>query len=272
MSSGLLTGYVDPLSGAKVAPERIDMGVDYRGSGPLLAIGDAIVTQVNPGWGGWGGHYIQYQLTSGVLTGQYVYYAEGVTPNVKVGQNVKAGDVIANMIPHWPTGIEMGWGSPATNSAYAAVSGGGYKENALTAAGQSFSDLVKQLGGPAGLAEGRTPTGTAPKLTAAGQAAAQGQLTPGSVIDPLAAASGAATALTGAASAGAGAATGAVGAAAGSAADAVTGAISSAFSSLFDSIVSHAKYAALLFLVIIAGFVLMAQGANRSTHATQGAQ
>jgi hypothetical protein len=40
-------GYVNPLAKAHVQPERIDMGVDYAGTGQLVAIGNARVTQVN---------------------------------------------------------------------------------------------------------------------------------------------------------------------------------------------------------------------------------
>lgn len=156
------SGYRNPLAGAKVTPERIDQGVDYAGTGTLAAIGAGVITKVvNGPSSGWPGNYLEYQITDGPLKGQNVYYAEGVTPTVTVGQRVNAGDVIANLIPGWHSGVELGFASGVGTSSYAAQHGG-YTEGDLTAAGQQFSDLIAQLGGPAGLAEGRTPKGAGP--------------------------------------------------------------------------------------------------------------
>lgn len=176
--TGLAFPYVNPLEQAKVTPERIDMGVDYAGTGSYVALGDGIVTQVNPG--GWGkyGNYLEYQLTSGPRQGLYVYVAEGVTPTVQVGEKVRAGQVIANLIPGWPSGTETGFGSGKPNTTYAAASGGGYTEGQLTEAGQQFSDFIAQLGGPPGLAQGRKPTGTGPLDSSAASQAASAAAAP----------------------------------------------------------------------------------------------
>ncbi len=156
------SGYVNPLAGASVKAERIDQGVDYAGTGTLGALGPGVVTQVVKSGSGWeGGGYVEYKLTSGPYAGKSVYYAEGVTPTVSVGQTLAAGQPVATLIPGWPTGIELGWASgKGDQTSYAQAYGGGYGEGQMTAAGQAFSNLISSLGGPGGLAEGRQAVGT----------------------------------------------------------------------------------------------------------------
>jgi hypothetical protein len=156
------SGYVNPLANARVRAERIDQGVDYAGTGTLGAIGPGVVTQVVKSGSGWeGGGYVEYKLTAGPYAGKSIYYAEGVTPTVSVGQTLSPGQQVATIIPGWPTGMELGFAAGKANeTSYAQAYGGGYTENALTAAGQAFSNLVASLGGPAGLSEGRNVTGT----------------------------------------------------------------------------------------------------------------
>jgi hypothetical protein len=155
------SGYVNPLANAQVRPERIDQGVDYAGSGTLGALGPGVVTKVVQSGSGWeGGGFVEYKLTAGPYAGRYVFYAEGVTPTVQVGQTLTAGQPVATIIPGSSHGIEIGWGSGQGESAYASAHGGGYSEGQMTAAGKAFSDLIGSLGGPAGLAEGRQITGT----------------------------------------------------------------------------------------------------------------
>lgn len=153
-------GYTNPLQHAKVTPERIDMGVDYAGTGTYVAAGTAKVTQVNIG--GWGkfGNYIEYQLLDGPLAGHFIYYAEGVQPRVKVGDVVPAGAPIADLIPGFHSGTEVGWSSGKPNQSWASVHGG-YSEGQLTKAGAAFSDFLVALGAPAGTTGGRTPVGEA---------------------------------------------------------------------------------------------------------------
>jgi hypothetical protein len=161
-ASASASGYVNPLANAHVKAERIDQGVDYAGSGTLGAIGPGVVTQVVKSGSGWeGGGYVEYKLTAGPYAGHSVYYAEGVTPTVSVGQRLSPGQQVATIIPGWPTGMELGFAAGKANeTSYATAYGGGYSEGALTAAGQAFSNLIASLGGPAGLAEGRRVTGT----------------------------------------------------------------------------------------------------------------
>jgi hypothetical protein len=153
-------GYVNPLAGAAVKPERIDQGVDYAGSGTLAAIGTGRITDLAASDAGWPGAFIEYQLLDGADAGCYVYYAEGVIPadGLQVGQTVSAGQPLATIIPKWPTGIEVGWGAGRGTKAYAKVAGQWSatddQDNVASAAGRSFSALIAALGGPPGLDEG----------------------------------------------------------------------------------------------------------------------
>lgn len=142
------SGYVNPLAHASVTPERIDMGVDYAGTGTLGAIGQGRVTYVGTSDTGWPGAFIEYQLLNGPDAGRYVYYAEGVRPAVSVGQVVQAGQAVAYLIPGWSTGIEIGWGAGIGTETLAEKLG---ERTFPTAAGESFSALIASLGGPPGI-------------------------------------------------------------------------------------------------------------------------
>src|SRR5262249_48098523 len=108
-----------PLSGSgyefpflSYAWGRIDMGVDFTGSGPINAIGNAKVLQVGaPGWpnGGAGpaGQGVLYKLLDGPRAGQIIYVYEGVTPTVRAGDTVVAGQRIATFFPG--SSIEIGF-------------------------------------------------------------------------------------------------------------------------------------------------------------------
>lgn len=172
---------VNPLEHAKVRPERIDQGVDYAGTGSLVAIARGVVTKVLGSGSGWPGNYIEYQVTDkgSPLYGQSIYYAEGVNPTVKVGQVLNAGDPVANLIPGWSTGIELGYASGVGSQSYAGAHGG-YQEGHSTAAGEAFSKLVAGLGGPAGTSQGGTVLGSAPQGASKqlGQLAGTSQSTP----------------------------------------------------------------------------------------------
>jgi hypothetical protein len=143
-----------------VTPERIDMGVDYAGSGTLAAIGIAKVTYVATAANGWPGAFIEYRLLDGLDAGCYVYYAEGVTPaaGLRVGETVAAGQPVASIIRSWETGIEIGWGSGIGTGTYAEKnhqwSAASDADNAPSAAGKVFSALIASLGGPPGKVEG----------------------------------------------------------------------------------------------------------------------
>jgi len=98
-----------------------DQGVDYRGSGRVTALADAVVTRVDQksswiGAGGKGtGAIVSYRILSGPHAGRNVYVAENITPHVRVGQRVAAGQPIATAHGSFPY-TESGWadanGSP----------------------------------------------------------------------------------------------------------------------------------------------------------------
>ncbi len=96
--------YVNPFrASTSITPARIDMGVDYAGTGTIQALGDATVTYAQQGGTGWGpfsctGGYagaIVYRLTDGPDQGRYIYLTEGIIPTVHTGQQLTAGQPIA---------------------------------------------------------------------------------------------------------------------------------------------------------------------------------
>jgi hypothetical protein len=151
-------GFTNPI-GKGLTGERIDMGVDYGGSGPLYALGPGTITATaNSGWPG--GTFICIHLDEG----HYVYYAEDITPLVSVGQRVKAGDHIG-YATGGGSGIEVGWAAPPGTGATMAASLGqqakhGDAGSVSTACGKSMSDLIASLGGPAGKLQGTTVSGS----------------------------------------------------------------------------------------------------------------
>lgn len=159
--------YGNPMrSVSGLIPERIDMGADFGGSGPVYALGKAVITNAmanSPGWPG--GGWITYQLTDGPAKGLVVYLAEDVTPTVQVGQDVTSSTVIANMY-NGGAGIESGWATADSSTAESqqpeagGVSGGGPFP---TAVGISFEDLLVTLGVPRSPFNGSaTPFGVLP--------------------------------------------------------------------------------------------------------------
>ena len=183
--------WVNPLEHAKVRPERIDQGVDYAGTGYLVAVTHATVTKVVPApASGWPGYFIEYQITTpGQLRGAYVYYAEGVRPNVRVGQILAPGEKVATLIPGWYSGIELGFGSGAGTTSYYGYHDGAYRDGTATRPGLAWDVLVRRLGGPGGIVEGAV-VGKYPEYFQGGQLSGeitqqtyQG-ITPGNALGP----------------------------------------------------------------------------------------
>jgi hypothetical protein len=146
-------------------PQRIDMGVDFAGAGPVYALGDAVITNAQGDSAGWpGGGWITYRMTSGPATGLSVFLAEDVRPTVQVGDKVTSSTVIANMSDSGD-GIEFGWAQPSgvsTESQLAeagGISGGGPFPTII---GLNFDDLLIALGAPAAYNHGDTPHGLLP--------------------------------------------------------------------------------------------------------------
>jgi hypothetical protein len=149
--------YVNPLARVgNLQPKRIDEGVDYAGAGPLLALGSGVIRVTSEG--GWpGGTFIALQLDKGQLAGRIIYYAENVTPTVRVGQHVNAGDVVGVLHDAYPN-LEIGWGGGGTMGGTIgdalARSNGGDREGVSTAVGVNFNQVLVLLGAPGGIQQG----------------------------------------------------------------------------------------------------------------------
>lgn len=178
--------FVNPI-GPGLVPGRVDMGVDYSGTGPLYALGAGTITSTkNSGWPG--GTFIGLKLDG---SNQYIYYAENIIPHVTVGQHVNAGQLIGTAVGTSPF-IEVGFAAPpGTGNAMAAASG----QNAAglaagdpgafpTGWGVAMSNLIQSLGGPAGNVHGTvqgsvpvisSPSGSSVPVSSAGLTAATAQ-------------------------------------------------------------------------------------------------
>jgi murein DD-endopeptidase MepM/ murein hydrolase activator NlpD len=158
--------YRNPLRNVSgLVAERVDMGADFAGSGPVYALGDGVVTHATGSSGGWpGGGWITYRLTDGPDAGLMVYVAEDVKPAVQVGQRVTSSTVIADMF-NGGDGIETGWAMPDGASAESqlpaagGISGGGPFPTMI---GLSFEGLLQSLGVPAGNNRGQSGFGALP--------------------------------------------------------------------------------------------------------------
>jgi hypothetical protein len=146
------TVYLNPFRAVTgLQAQRIDMGADFGGAGPVYALGNAVITNAisnSPGWPG--GGWITYRLTNGPAAGLMVYLAEDVTPTVQVGQHVTSSTVIANMT-NSGAGIETGWAMPDGSSAESQlpVAGGISGQGPFPAAvGSNFEKLLVALGVP----------------------------------------------------------------------------------------------------------------------------
>ena len=151
-----VAGMRNPLRAIRgLVPERIDMGVDYAGTGPIYAIGPGVITHTDPsGWPGTA--FINERLTGTPYAGKYIYFSEGIIPRVRVGQRVGVNDVIGQMTG----GIEAGWASgvgAGTMAAQAGQAAGGSDPGAnLSAYGANFNQLMIALGVPSGTGGGRS--------------------------------------------------------------------------------------------------------------------
>jgi hypothetical protein len=158
--------YRNPLRAvASLALERIDMGVDFGGSGPVYALGDAVVTNADANNAGWpGGGWITYKLTDGPAKGLMVYLAEDVKPTVQVGQKVTSSTVIGDML-NGGAGIETGWARSDASSAESQLAEAGSISGQgpfPTEVGLNFEELLQALGVPAAPNRNDTPHGELP--------------------------------------------------------------------------------------------------------------
>lgn len=146
--------------GAGLVQGRVDQGVDYSGSGPLYALGDGTIVNLNnPGWPN--NTFVVLKLNQAVNGQQYVYYAEDLTPSVSMGQQVKAGQQIG-MANGGSSGIELGFANPNLGQAAAA---GQFTGNNATTLGQDFLNLIKNAGGSNSTGTSGSTSSTAPTST-----------------------------------------------------------------------------------------------------------
>jgi murein DD-endopeptidase MepM/ murein hydrolase activator NlpD len=158
--------YNNPLRAISgLIPERIDQGVDFEGTGPIYALGDAVITNATATDYGWpGGGWITYRLTNGPAAGLTVFLAEDVTPTVSVGDHVTSDTVIAKMYDGG-AGIETGWATADGSTAASQLSeAGGISGDGPfpTEIGMNFEELLQALGVPAGNNRSDTPYGKRP--------------------------------------------------------------------------------------------------------------
>jgi hypothetical protein len=158
--------YLNPLRAVTgLIPQRIDMGADFAGSGPVYPIGDAVITGATGSSSGWpGGGWLTYQLTDGPASGLVVYVAEDVRPTVAVGQKVTPTTEIASMFSG-TEGIETGWAMPDSASAESQLPEAGGIGGAgpfPTKVGVSFDALLQALGVPAAPNAGQAAYGVLP--------------------------------------------------------------------------------------------------------------
>lgn len=161
-----MANFKNPI-GPGLTPERVDMGVDFGGSGPLYALGHGVITQVYGlgGGSGWpGGGWIGLKLDDG----REMYYAEDISPSVHAGQTVNAGQLIGHATGG-SSGIEIGWASGQGTSTEAAALGQqklgqshGDPGAFPTAMGVDMAHLIHSVGGPLGIIKGAIQ-GTLPK-------------------------------------------------------------------------------------------------------------
>jgi len=179
--------YRNPLrSISGLIPERIDMGVDFGGSGPIYALGNAVITNAIGDSAGWpGGGWITYRLTDGPASGLMVYVAEDVKPNVRVGQHVSSSTVIANMFDGG-AGIETGWAQPNGNSAESQLPAAGSISGSgpfPARVGLNFEELLQVLGVTAANNRTQAAFGIVPRDYPTDWAAAMKHRRPGSTQD-----------------------------------------------------------------------------------------
>lgn len=169
--------YVNPMRAVPgLGVGRVDMGVDYSGSGPILAIGKARITFASNNdsgplscWGisCWpGGGVVVYKLLEGPFAGKSVYVAENVTATVHAGQIVRPGQTVAILHLGSPS-METGWAAGHGAETLAIERGhqctcgdpGGWS----AIEGQNFDRLLVWLGAPSGFLQATGPNQSMPR-------------------------------------------------------------------------------------------------------------
>jgi hypothetical protein len=108
------------LIGQRSAWNGIDMGVDFKGKGPIPMFSDGEIVRIvrtNSGWPGEGA-LIVVQCDKGPMARHPIYVAEDISiPNShKVGKRLQKGELLATATGSGKApGIELGWAGGAPN-------------------------------------------------------------------------------------------------------------------------------------------------------------
>ena len=154
--------YGNPLRGVKqLKPERIDMGVDYAGEGPVYALGEGVITSAGHAWRGAvgapvPGTWITERLTSGPLRGRQVYVAEDIYDiRVRPGQHVTRSTVLGTLRGGLETGLAAPGPAGAGGTTLAAqlgeASSSGDPGATPSAAGVGYANVLAATGAPRGI-------------------------------------------------------------------------------------------------------------------------
>lgn len=105
------------IVGRPSAFNGIDMGVDFKGNGPIPMFADGEIVRVmksGSGWPGIGG-LIVVQCDKGPMARFPIYAAENIQipPSNVVGTQLKQGELLAEATGSSWVGIEIGWAGPA---------------------------------------------------------------------------------------------------------------------------------------------------------------
>lgn len=141
------SGYTNPFQHIHgLTPLGLDKGVDFGGSGDIVALGDGHVYFTTQGATWPGGGFVGFTLANGAYAGKHVYHAENLTILVREGDHVRTGQPVAILHDSYPYS-ESGWAA-------------GYGENTLAGqlnmprngarSGFSFNRLLVKLGCPSG--------------------------------------------------------------------------------------------------------------------------
>jgi hypothetical protein len=137
-----LTGmgyYQDPFLDANVIQGGTGMGVDYAGTGPIEAIGNAVILKTGaPGSQGGG---VLYRLSDGPRKGSVVFVYQGVEPTVKAGQRVLVGQQIGTFARDGS--VDIGFADPSGAPLGRKANGAGE----ATPAGQKMRAFLSSIQG-----------------------------------------------------------------------------------------------------------------------------
>ncbi|HWF50200.1 MAG TPA: lytic murein transglycosylase [Solirubrobacteraceae bacterium] len=147
-------GYALPLTGKYMSQlGRTDEGVDIETApdgAAVYSISAGVVTAVASDPAGFGPDYPVIRVTSGPLTGHYIYYGHVAASLVHVGEHVAAGQPIAVM-GHTGDAASLGHGHIEIGFSDAAGNPLNHPGTAATASGSAMRSFLVELSGAFGI-------------------------------------------------------------------------------------------------------------------------